>query len=233
MALQNQLKLCLALALVAVSCEHNNGRWGMQDAFIGEIPAQIALLPCVSLVNPSAPATSKECRQIDSFVEKSFLPQSMLRALSNRLVQKVSLENSIDISQKTVASYFKWPKREFKNSASFLERYSFRTGKNQDWLLTLRKLRLKTRFSDAVFLPLLLENEGSKVAPSSTNNGPNLEQKTSWTGILIDPLTGKITWAKKAVATVRGQDSAAAHQKALVAQLFREGFWTEFPGWVR
>jgi len=204
------------------ACQHSSTRWGLQDSFLGEVPAQIILLPCINLKPSESPQLV--CEGIDQFVEKSFSMQVQLRALSNRLTRKVATEHKIDISPKTMLSFFTWPKRKLKGPASFLDRYAFLTKNKTAWRDMLRDLRLKTRFSDAVFLPMLLDNHRS-------GNGGVPAQRTRWLGLLLDPLTGKVLWAQKASATVQGQVSAEQHRNELNTQLYRLSFWHEFPGW--
>jgi hypothetical protein len=92
----------------------------------------------------------------------------------------------------------------------------------------LNRLRVKSRFSDAIFLPLVIRNR--KTAAKTKSTVP--AQNAVWVALLIDPLSGNVLWAKEATGITRGQADKNIRNKALAAQLFRAGFWQEFPGWA-
>jgi hypothetical protein len=184
------------------------------------------LLPCVDISTDKA--EQKLCSQIDSFTENSFSKQANLRALSRRLVTKITNDHQIALSPESISTHFSWPKREFRSSVQFLKRYGFRTQKDQAWLEALNRLRVKSRFSDAVFLPLVIRNRKAAAKTKSTLPAQN----AVWVALLIDPLSGNVLWAKEATGITRGQADKNIRNKALAAQLFRAGFWQEFPGWA-
>jgi hypothetical protein len=228
----------LGLAAIVASCTTTNDRYGVEQAYLGYVPARIAIFTCrplpaglrpvdAPLSNIDQAAETDICKNFDETVREGFSNQPYMRGYSSNYVQKVLTAAN---AQNLLGDLpFQWKLEEgFCNSCRTVARsYRETISDRAPWRQWLTDLSQKVKGADSILLPYLVYGY------QRTYSDRGLELSERGAGIallLIDTASGNLLWSgsRESVVPVPGRDFP--DWSRVKDRLFIPALWNEFPG---
>lgn len=215
---------------------------GMQQAYVGFVPARIAVLNCQAWPFAKLPDEHKVplaqiCKDMDAFVIKHFTNQPYMHGYSPSLVNKL-IKASQDPELLTQLPAI-WQKTEAANilpMENVARSYEKRLLLSDDWKLLLSKISQTVRHADALLMPFVFAMEES-CAP---DRGLMTSARSLHVGLfLIDMNQGQMIWWEDQKTSLShrkwlydNQSSCPAYGdwNLLKERVFRSLLWKDFPG---
>ncbi|MEZ4743909.1 MAG: hypothetical protein R3B45_15930 [Bdellovibrionota bacterium] len=221
--------------------------YGMNEKYLGYVPARIAVLPCITwpaLANFAGLQSSNSgkdieddlCSQLDISVIQAFNDQPYMKGFTPNAVQKLLQRENKEALLTQIVSI--WSEQAnacnaCKNPPSY---YNFSVAENPAWKLWLNGLSQATRNSDAVLLPFVLFTNQELV----NDRGILMARRSAGiTILLIDSNNGDLLWSagrltensNKAIALQPPQENPTYPQwHEIFQRLLVQTLWKDFPG---
>lgn len=220
---------------------------GIQESFVGFIPARIAILPCLAWpegtrwktkpINTADRATiTSLCETFDKFTLDGFSNQPYMKGYSPTFVERALTTGGLPSHLGKIAGLWTYNAgdcMECTNVASF---YRNSIANRPNWQLWLGETSKLVRHADAFLIPTILyawerlyNDRGVLV----------VERSASAALLLINANNGELIWAglRTAVVPVRkleadlNNQSLAPPEWSLVGErIFTDHLWAQFPG---
>ncbi len=231
------------------SCVSNllTGTQGIQSEFGAYIPARISVAECQSwptfasfknlaLSNSTKEENAALAQAVDEFVLSGFDNQPFMQGLSPKLISKLTseIQPAIILSN----GFENWrPRREVcGNCSDVLSYYRESIVNNAPWRVFLGEWSMRTRHSDAVFIPFIVSFYSNTI----NDRGVIKAFRTAEIAFfLIDTDTGKLIWGRTRRAEVSNKklqsdpkDISLPGIDVLKSRLLTSDLWIDFPGRV-
>ena len=240
-----------ALIFVILFCggcitDHQPLKYGIQEDYLGYIPAQIAVLSCIEWplkarfktqlpTNIAAEDFTSLCEAFDQYVLKSFSNQPFVKGLTPKLTSKLleQSEQSHQISE--IVQIWNHDPSRCLNCRDPFSTYEESLKNNLDWRMWLNNFSKYTRYTDALLLPTIV------AALERRYNDRGLlisERHLKVVILLIDTNNAHIQWIGQRSASITNQKLRSGGSEfppypqwdKLHERVFTNGLWIDFPG---
>jgi hypothetical protein len=215
-----------------------NDRYGVEEAYLGYVPARIAIFNCQPLPSGLRPADSPLsnidqateadiCKAFDETVRDGFSNQPYMRGYSSNYVAKaLTAAGSLPLLA-ALPNLWKLDEGYCRSCNTVARSYRETISDRAAWRQWLTEISQKVKGVDSVLLPYLVYG----YQRNYSDRGLELSERgASVALLLVDTASGNLLWsgAREAVVPVPGTN--LPDWARVKERLFIPALWNEFPG---